>query len=70
MHPTKKISNGLNHKSGVEGVQIIDNEKGTFPQLLIIYDLSTETSFLTEMTILLVGKALYLQTEIERKNRV
>ena len=70
MHPTKKISNGLNHKSGVEGVQIIDNEKGTFPQLLIIYDLSTETSFLTEMTILLVGKALYLQPEFERKNIV
>ena len=44
--------------------------QSVFPQLLIIIDLSTETSFLTEMTILLVGKALYLQPEFERKNIV
>ena len=44
--------------------------QSVFPQLLIIIDLSTETSFLTEMTILLVGKALYLQPEFERTNIV
>ena len=44
--------------------------QSVFPQLLIIIDLSTETSLLTKKAILLVGKTLNLQPEIERKNRV